>query len=448
MRYLPHTGEDRQKMLEALGVHSVEELFSEIPQKLRLKGQLDVPPELSEMELWQHLQGLAKANSSMDDLVCFLGGGCYDHFIPSVVDHIISRGEFFTAYTPYQAEISQGTLQSIYEFQTMIAQLTGMDIANASMYDGASALAEASLMAAGSSKGRSKIIVSSAINPLYRQVLASYLRGRENLETKNISVNDGTTDLKALEQEIDDQCAVVLIQQPNFFGCVEQAPEIAQLAHKHGAKLVVCADPISLGIMKAPGDYGADIVVGEGQPLGNSPSWGGPGLGFFAAREEFMRTMPGRIVGATVDAEGKRGFTLTLQTREQHIRRERATSNICSNQALNALAASVYLTVMGKQGLQEVAGLCLQKAHYAQEKITGIPGFAPAFSAPFFKEFTVKCPVAAAEVNKALLDKGILAGIDLGTFFPEMKDHLLIAVTEKRTRQEIDALAGQLEALI
>lgn len=447
MRYLPHTVQDRQKMLSMLGMNSVEELFSEVPEKVRLKKPLDIPQALSELELWQHMQELSKANDSLQDLTCFLGGGCYDHFIPSVVDHVISRGEFFTAYTPYQAEISQGTLQSIYEFQTMIAELTGMDIANASMYDGATALAEGALMAVSSSKKRSKVVVSSGISPLYRQVLDTYLRGRANIELRDVPFSDGTTDLKKLEQEVDDQTAAVLLQQPNFLGCVEQAEAIANIAHSKGAKLVVCADPISLGVMKAPGEYGADIVVGEGQSLGNAPCWGGPGLGLFAVREEFMRSMPGRIVGATVDAEGKRGFTLTLQTREQHIRRERATSNICSNQALNALAASVYLATMGKQGISEVAGLCLQKAHYAQEKITGIPGFSPAFSAPFFKEFAVKCPVPAGEINKALLDKGILAGIDLGTFYPEMKNCLLIAVTEKRTKQQIDAFAKSLEAI-
>ena len=448
MRYLPHTGQDRQDMLKVLGIKSMEELFSEVPEKVRLKGRLDIPPALPELELWQHLRELSAANNSLEELVCFLGGGCYDHYIPSAVDHIISRGEFFTAYTPYQAEISQGTLQSIYEFQTMIAQLTGMDIANASMYDGATALAEAALMAVNASRGRSRILVSSAINPLYRQVLAAYLRGRANIEICYIPFSDGSTQLQKLEQEIDDRTAAVLLQQPNFFGCVEEAADIADLAHNSGAKLVVCVDPISLGLLKAPGDYGADIVVGEGQSLGNAPYWGGPGLGFFAAREEFMRLMPGRIVGATLDAEGKRGFTLTLQTREQHIRRERATSNICSNQALCALAASVYLSLMGKQGIAQVADLCLQKTHYAQEKITDIPGFEPAFTAPFFKEFAVKCPVPAAEINQTLLDKGFLAGIDLGRFYPEMKDHLLLAVTEKRTKGEIDAFVQALEATI
>lgn len=447
MRYLPHTEQERQEMLDALGIKSVEELFSDIPEKARLRKELELPRAISEPELWQHMKNLSEANSSMEDLVCFMGGGCYDHYIPAAVDHIISRGEFFTAYTPYQAEISQGTLQSIYEFQTMIAELTGMDIANASMYDGATALAEAALMAVNNSKKRSAIVVSSGINPLYRQVLSCYLRGRAELQIREIPVRDGITGLEELEQAVDDQTAVVLLQQPNFFGCVEKAAEIADISHKQGAKLAVCADPISLGILKAPGDYGADIVVGEGQSLGNTPSWGGPGLGFFAAREEFMRSMPGRIVGATVDKEGKRGYTLTLQTREQHIRRERATSNICSNQALNALSASVYLSLMGKQGIAKVADLCLQKAHYAQERITAIPGYSLAFDRPFFKEFAVKCPVPAGEIIQKLLGKGYLAGIDLGKYYPQMEDCLLVAVTEKRTRQEIDAFAGELEGI-
>lgn len=447
MRYLPHTEQDRQEMLDVLGIKSVEELFSEIPEKARLRKELELPRAISEPELWQHMKNLSAANSSMEDLVCFMGGGCYDHHIPSAVDHIISRGEFFTAYTPYQAEISQGTLQSIYEFQTMIAELTGMDIANASMYDGATALAEAALMAVNNSKGRSAIVVSSGINPLYRQVLSCYLRGRAELQIREIPVRDGTTGLEELEQAVDDKTAVVLLQQPNFFGCVEKAAEIAAVAHNKGAKLAVCADPISLGILKAPGDYGADIVVGEGQSLGNTPSWGGPGLGFFAAREEFIRSMPGRIVGATVDKEGKRGFTLTLQTREQHIRRERATSNICSNQALNALAASVYLSLMGKQGIAKVANLCLQKAHYARERITAVPAYSPAFDSPFFKEFAVKCPGPAGKIIDKLLGRGYLVGIDLGKYYPQMEDCLLIAVTEKRTRQEIDALAGELEGI-
>ena len=448
MRYLPNTNEDRQAMLQSLGIEDTKELFEDIPEELLYKQRLDIPEALSEMEVGQHLGNLAKKNLSQCDLVSFLGGGCYDHYIPSPVNHILSRGEFFTAYTPYQAEISQGTLQSIYEFQTMICQLTGMDIANASMYDGATALAEGALMAAAVNKKRSNIVVSSAVNPLYLQVLSTYLSGRADLEIRYVKTDQGTTSLAFLEQAVDQNTAAVLFQQPNFFGCLEPAAEIAEVAHQQGSRVVVSADPISLGILASPADYGADIVVGEGQSLGNSPSFGGPGLGFFSAREEFMRNMPGRIVGATVDTEGKRGFTLTLQTREQHIRREKATSNICSNQALNALAASVYLSIMGKQGIYEVARHCLQKAHYAEEKITAIPGFSRAFPGAFFKEFTVKCPVPAAQVVDKLLESGILAGLDLGQFDSEMKDCLLVAVTEKRTKEEIDSLAQALEALI
>lgn len=447
MRYLPNTEQERQAMLDSLGIQTTEELFKDIPEEVKLKEEPDIPHPLSEMEVKVHMQKLAQKNRSLGELVSFLGGGFYDHYIPSAVNYIISRGEFFTAYTPYQAEISQGTLQSIYEFQTMIAQLTGMDIANASMYDGATALAEAALMAAAHGRKRHNIVVSSAVNPLYLQVLSSYLQGRADLEIRYIPVRNGITGTSDLEQVIDGDTAAVLIQQPNFFGCLEQGADFAEIAHKQGAKLVVCTDPISLGILSAPGDYGADIVVGEGQSLGNAPYFGGPGLGFFAAREEFLRSMPGRIVGATVDTQGKRGFTLTLQTREQHIRREKATSNICSNQALNALAASIYMALMGKQGLAETAELCLQKAHYAEEKISSLPGYSRAFPAPFLKEFTVKCPVPAAKVVERLLDRGFLAGIDLGKYYPNMKDYLLVAVTEKRTKEEIDCFAEQLEGI-
>lgn len=448
MRYLPHTDQDRQAMLNSLGLETIEELFNSIPEEVRFKGTLDLPNPLSELEVGLHMRKLAENNRSLDDLVSFLGGGCYDHYIPSVVNHILGRGEFFTAYTPYQAEISQGTLQSIYEYQTMVAQLTGMDISNASMYDGASALAEAALMAVAHAKKRSNIVVSGAINPLYLKVLYAYLAGRADIDIRRIPVPEGMTGLTELKQSVDEGTAAVLIQQPNFFGCLESAAEIAQITHKHGAKLIVCADPISLGLLSPPGDYGADIVVGEGQSLGNASYFGGPGLGFFAAKEEFLRLMPGRIVGATVDTEGKRGFTLTLQTREQHIRREKATSNICSNQALNALAAAVYLSLMGPDGIREAAELCLQKAHYAEERITGISGFSRAFPGPFFKEFTLKCPVPASQINEKLLDDGFLAGLDLGQFYPEMENYLLVAVTEKRTREEIDSFAEQLEGLL
>lgn len=447
MRYLPHTEEDRLSMLDSLGLKNTEELFENIPEQLLYDKGLNLPQGLSEMEVGQHLNNLAQKNQSTQDMVSFLGGGFYDHYIPSAVDHLISRGEFFTAYTPYQAEISQGTLQSIYEFQTMISELTGMDIANASMYDGATALAEAALMAVAFGRKRTNIVVSSAINPLYLQVLSTYLAGRSDLQLRYVESEDGLTSLAGLEKAVDSETAAVLLQNPNFFGCMEHGAAVADLTHLQGAKLVVCTDPISLGRLSAPGDYGADIAVGEGQSMGNTSSFGGPGLGFFTARKEFLRNMPGRIVGATVDSEEKRGFTLTLQTREQHIRREKATSNICSNQALNALAASIYLSLMGKQGIAETADLCLQKAHYAANKIAGINGFSIAFPGPFFKEFTVKCPVPASVVVDRLKEANILAGIDLGQFYPEMQNYLLVAVTEKRTKEEIDCFAKALEAV-
>jgi len=446
MRYLPLTERDRAHMMRELGLKSEEELFNEIPDEVRFNGKLDIPGPLSELELARHVKELSQLNRSAEELVTFMGGGSYDHFIPSVIDHILSRGEFFTAYTPYQAEISQGTLQAIYEYQTMIAELTGMDAANASMYDGATALAEAALMAV-SSRGRSKIVAASTINPMYLEVISTYIRGRADLSLEKVPWNDGTVDLQALEEIVDDKTAAVLVQQPNFFGNLEPVNEVSRASRDKGALFIVSADPISLGILKAPGSYGADIVVGEGQSLGNPQSWGGPGLGFFAAREKMLRRMPGRIVGATVDSEGRRGFVLTLQAREQHIRRERAASNICSNQALNALAATVYMSLLGKKGMIEVADLCLQKAHYARERITAIAGFEAAFEKPFFKEFTVRCPVPAAQVVEKMLEHGFLAGIDLGSFYPEMADHLLIAVTEKRTKEEIDSFATRLGEL-
>ncbi|MBI5756603.1 MAG: aminomethyl-transferring glycine dehydrogenase subunit GcvPA, partial [Nitrospirae bacterium] len=362
MEYIPNTIEDQTEMLKAVGVSSVEELFDNIPVDVRLKRDLNIPDAVSEFELLKDVNILGGMNAHTGDYVSFLGGGAYDHFIPSVVPHIISRSEFYTAYTPYQAEMSQGVLQTIYEYQTMICELTGMEVANASMYDGASAMAEAALMAARITK-REEIVISAAVNPRYRKVLNTYLFGLKYPVT-TVGWNNGVTDIERLSQAVSDKSAVVIVQYPNFFGSVEDIKGVIDAAHRAGAVAVVVADPIALGLLKSPGELGADIVVGEGQPLGIPLNFGGPYLGFFAAKMEHVRKMPGRIVGATVDTEGKTGYCLTFQTREQHIKRERATSNICTNEALVALAATVYMAAMGRQGLRDVATLCVQKTAY------------------------------------------------------------------------------------
>ncbi|HEY8449071.1 MAG TPA: aminomethyl-transferring glycine dehydrogenase subunit GcvPA [Bacillota bacterium] len=446
--YLPNTADDRAAMLAAIGAASVDELFADIPADVRLNRPLQLPPALSEYELLRHMERLAASNGHVGEYTCFLGGGMYDHFIPALVDEIISRGEFYTSYTPYQPEVSQGNLQAIYEFQTMICELTGMDVANASMYDGASALAEAALMAVNVTR-RERIVLAGTIHPEYRQVVRTYTE-RQGLRVSEVPVREGAVDLEALERALGAgaDVACVALQVPNFLGIVEPAAEVGRLAKQAGALLVVAADPISLGVLKAPGDYGADIVVGEGQPLGNPLSYGGPAFGFLAAREAYLRRLPGRIAGATVDSEGRRGYVLTLQAREQHIRRERATSNICTNQALNALAATVYMTCLGKHGLVAVADLCLQKSHYLAERIARLERFDLAFPGqPFFKEFVVRSRLPVDEVLAELRRQRILGGVPLEPFFPELADCFLVAVTEKRSRAEIDHYVGRLEAM-
>ncbi|MFZ3065396.1 MAG: aminomethyl-transferring glycine dehydrogenase subunit GcvPA [Nitrospirota bacterium] len=441
MSYVPNTEKDKKEMLRTIGVDDIEKLLKDIPQEIRLKKGLNLPYPLSEIELKKEMLSLSERNADLLHYTSFLGAGAYDHYIPSVVEHLISRSEFYTAYTPYQAEASQGMLQSIYEFQSMICELTGMDVANASMYDGASATAEAAMMALRITK-KKEILVSRALHPNYRTVLKTYLQGI-GISIKEIPIKNGVTDVDSLS--ISDNTAGVIIQQPNFFGCIEELSAINMITKKFGALFIVSVDPIAMGILKSPGELGADIVVGEGQSLGNSLSFGGPYLGFFAAKKEHIRQMPGRLVGATVDAQGKKGYCLTLQTREQHIKRERATSNICTNQALCALAATVYLSVIGKEGLKKVAELCLQKTHYAQREITKIEGFISPFPAPFFKEFVIKTPASAKRILEGLLKEKIIAGLELGNYYPELKDHLLICVTEKRTRAEIERLAEFLQ---
>lgn len=438
MEYIPNTPEDRKEMLSTIGVSSFEELISNIPAGVRLKGELKLNAPLSELEVLRDMKSLSRLNASTDEFIYFLGAGAYDHFIPSVVPHILSRSEFYTAYTPYQAEMSQGLLQTIFEYQTMICELTGMEVANASMYDGASAMAEAALMAARIAK-RDEIVISSAVNPRYRKVLNTYSSGLKH-PVKTVESSNGLTDIDKLSQAISDKTAAVIIQYPNFFGSIEDIKTIIEMTHKAGAASVIVADPIALGLLKSPGELGAEIVVGEGQPMGIPLSFGGPYLGFFATRMEHVRKMPGRLVGATTDKEGKVGYCLTFQTREQHIKRERATSNICTNEALIALAATVYLSAMGKKGLREAATLCLKKTAYAKQKIGELNGYSIPFSSPVFKEFVVKTPIAPSEVQKRLESEKIIGGLDLSSYYPELNRHMLFCVTEKRTRSEIDKL--------
>ncbi|NLH95912.1 MAG: aminomethyl-transferring glycine dehydrogenase subunit GcvPA [Clostridiaceae bacterium] len=439
-RYIPNTREDQEKMLSAIGAGSVAELFSDIPEDIRLDRDLDLPDAMHEQELVSHMKAIASENVNTADHPCFLGAGVYDHFIPSVVGHVISRSEFYTSYTPYQPEISQGTLQAIFEYQTMICRLTGMDVSNASMYDGATAVAEAALMAVRST-GREKVLVSRGVHPQYREVLRTYAV-HAGIGIAEVGLSGGMTDLDGLRDALSGEAGVaaVILQSPNFFGVIEDMEAATALAHEYGALTVACVDPVSLAILQPPGEYGADIAAGEGQPLGNPLNYGGPHFGFLAAKQKLVRKMPGRIVGQTADSEGRRGFVLTLQAREQHIRREKAVSNICSNQALNALAATVYLSVMGKQGLKQVAELCLSKSHYAYSKLLATGRFEKVCDAPFFREFAVRSVDEPVEtINRRLRDRGMIGGLALERYYPEMKNCWLVAVTEKRTRQEIDA---------
>jgi len=432
-------------MLEELGLEMVEQLFESIPRDVRIKGNLNLPESLSEMQLVRHMREIAGKNTTVDDYVCFLGAGAYDRYIPSVVGHILSRQEFYTSYTPYQPEISQGTLQAIFEYQTMICQLTGMEVANASMYDGASALAEAVSMACQVT-GRKKVLMARSVHPEGRRVVHTYSKFR-GIQLDEVGYDDGRLNMEELKSRMSDEIAAVVIQNPNFFGIIESLDEIGEISHAHGALFIASVNPISLAVLKPPGDAGADIAVGEGQSLGNPLNFGGPYLGFMATSQKLMRRMPGRIVGQTVDASGSRAFVLTIQTREQHIRREKATSNICTNQALNALAATVYLALMGREGLKELARLSMQKAHYAYQRLTSQGGCSALFSAPFFDEFAVRSPVPVEDLNKKLLESKIIGGYALERDYPELKGGWLIAVTEKRTKGEIDMLTEKVGEL-
>jgi glycine dehydrogenase subunit 1 len=443
--YIPHSDKDKAVMLDAIGVDSIESLFDDVPQDIRLGRSLNIGKSLSEIELRNQMRKLAGKNTDIRQLTCFLGAGAYDHYIPAVVDSIASRSEFYTAYTPYQPEISQGTLQAIFEYQTMICNLTGMDVSNASMYDGATAAAEAGMIASENTK-RSKVVVSKTVHPDIRRVVKTYMKFN-GIEYVEVDESEGVTDIDKLKSVVDSKTAGVIVQNPNFFGIIEDFSEVEKHVHSNKAMLIMHVDPISLGILKTPGEIGADFVVGDGQSLGNSLYFGGPYLGFMAATNKLVRKMPGRIVGQSEDTDGKRAFVLTLQAREQHIRRAKATSNICSNQSLNALKAAVYMSLMGKSGIKAVALQAAQKAHYAQKELTKSGKYKPLFNKPFFKEFALKADTEVGKINEVLLENGILGGFDLGRDYPSCSNSLMICVTEKRTREEIDNLVRIMEGI-
>jgi glycine dehydrogenase subunit 1 len=441
--YVLNTPDDRDAMLAKVGAKSVEDLFAPVPPGLRLGRPLAVPPALGEMELQQHVARLAAKNVSAADAVCFLGGGAYDHFVPSVVDAVAGRGEFYTAYTPYQAEASQGTLQAVFEYQTLMCQLTGLPVANASLYEGGSAVAEAVLMALGVTGRTGEVLVAESVHPDYRQTVATYVANL-HCRVRVLPTPDGFLNPDDVAKAVNDQTVCVIAQSPNFFGHLEEMKAIGDAARKAGAVFVASFDPVSAGVLKRPGDYGADIAVAEGQGLGTPLAFGGPYLGILACRDdrEYLRKIPGRLVGQTTDRNGKRCWVLTLQTREQHIRREKATSNICTNQGLLALRAAVYLVALGPQGLRETAELCVRKAHYAAEQLCKVPGVALKFKTPFAKEFTLSVGADVGDLLGHLRGQGYLAGLPLGRWYPHFADGLTVAVTEKRTKAEIAGLAG------
>lgn len=443
--YLPNTDEDVKKMLDVIGLESTEELFKSIPENLKLKKGLDLPKSKSEIEVRGIMNGIAAKNQSIDELVCFLGAGSYDHYIPSVIRHIVSRSEFYTAYTPYQPEISQGTLQSVFEYQSMMCSLTGMDVSNVSMYDGATSASEAAILASVQTK-RSKVLVSETLNPEYKEVLKSYMQFR-SVDVEFIAEKDGVTDYEDLKSKLDKDTAGVILQYPNFYGVVENVREMEEAIHENKSLLIMSADPIALGMLKSPGELKADIVVGEGQALGQNLNFGGPVLGFMAATTKLMRKMPGRIVGETVDRDGKRAYVLTLQAREQHIRRYKATSNICSDQTLNSIAAAVYMATLGKQGMKEVAVQSFKKAHYTYEKLMETGKYKPVFDKPFFKEFAIRCPKSVEEINNKLRKEGILGGFDLSKVNDKLENTMLVAVTENRTMEDIEKFVRIMEEM-
>jgi len=446
MPYIPVTDDNRKAMLETIGVSEFEELLSNIPKEALYEGELDIPAPLSEWEITKRLKQMSGANKHAGTHLCFLGGGAYDHFVPAAIDHILLRPEFYTAYTPYQPEVAQGNLQVIYEYQTMIANLTEMDVSNASMYDGATAMAEAALLVHAQTR-RPDILIAKSVHPYYRRVVDTYCH-RSGINVIEIDLDGGMLSIEALKARINDQTAGVLIQHPNFLGNLEEVEEIEAIVHEAGALYVVSVDPISLGVLKAPGSYNADVATGEGQGLGNSLNFGGPYLGLFTVNKKLVRRMPGRLAGVTVDKKGQRGFVLTLQTREQHIRRDKATSSICTNQQLCALASTVYMALMGKQGIPAVAEYSMQKAHYLAEKLSALDGVEMLYDRPFFKEFAIKTSVDTQIVIDKMREKQIFAGVNLTRFDYGLDNGLLIAVTEKRSKEEMDLYVEALKSIV
>ena len=442
MNYIPHSDADRAEMLRSIGISSgnITELFKGIPEELR-SSSFDLPLGKSEFEVEKYIKSLSRKNTV--ELINFVGGGFYDHYIPAAIDAIVSRSEFYTAYTPYQSEASQGTLQAIYEYQSSICRLTDMEVSNASLYDGGTALFEAAMMAIRET-GRGKIIMDGGVNPIYRKMMYSYTTNL-SIEFVETPVSHGQSDRREIKKYLDDKTAAVILQNPNFFGAIDDHSDISRECHALGALVIESVYPISLGVLKSPGEMGIDIAVGEGQSLGIPLSFGGPYLGFMASRKKFVRKMPGRIVGLTRDARSRKGFVLTLQTREQHIRREKATSNICSNEALCALRALIYMSLIGKDGLKKVAELCMAKCEYAKERLEKIKGVEVKRSSPTFNEFIIKLPKDPNVIIEKLIKKKIAAGFPLGRYYKDMADYMLISVTEKRTKQEIDLLSEELE---
>lgn len=446
MPYTFTTESDKKEMLDIIGASSIDELFAKIPKEIQLDRPLNIPPALHEMDLTRHLSELGAKNMDAGSYPCFLGGGSYDHFIPAAVDMLASRGEFYTSYTPYQPEVSQGNLQAIFEYQTLICQLTGMDVSNASLYDGGSATIEAVLMSIAATRRNKKIVVVDTVHPEYRQVIDTYLL---TFETEVVTVNSsgGRVDVNAVAEVVDEDTACVVVQNPNFFGCLEDVEKLATIAHEKKALLVQAFDPMSLGVVKGPGELGADIAIAEGQSLGNPMAYGGPYLGILTCRESFIRKMPGRIAGQATANGNQRCWVLTLQAREQHIKRDKATSNICTNQGLFALRATIFMSLMGPQGMKEAGELCARKSHYAAQQICGNERFEPAFDAPFFKEFVIRDKQNDVQsLLASVQQQGILPGIWLGQWYPELNDCFLVAVTEKRTKEEMDQLAASLAA--
>jgi glycine cleavage system P protein (glycine dehydrogenase) subunit 1 len=446
-RYTSVTPEDRAGMLAAIGVESTAELFEQIPTEVRFEGPLALPEGMSEAEVYERLADLAARNADCEEQVCFLGAGMYDHYVPAIVDAITQRSEFLTPYTPYQPEISQGGLQAMFEFQTMMSELTGLPVSNAGLYEGPSSVASAGYLAIGATKGRRRFVVSRGVHPHSRETLATYSAGFGS-EIAEVGLADGLTDAAALAAAVDEETAAVFLQSPNFLGAVEEVEALGAVAKQHGALLVVAVDPMTLGVLKPPGEQGADIALGEGQPLGNRLDFGGPSFGFFCGTEELMRRMPGRIAGETDDVDGRRGFVLALQTREQHIRREKATHNICTAQALNALAATIHLAWLGRQGLRELGELLVRRTAYARERLASVPGVELLHEAPVARELALRLEAPVGPVLERCAERGIAAGYPLGREYPEYKDGLLVAITERRTKAQIDVLAETIGAAI